>query len=67
MEIVPARFGEGRSETCLKGIRAGRLLYKNLGEALQGVLARHLAAHRKRQTETARASPLQTSQVGERH
>jgi predicted transcriptional regulator len=40
-------------------------LLKNLGEALQGVLARHLAAHRKRQTETARASPLQTSPMGE--
>lgn len=39
-------------------------LLKNLGEALQGVLARHLAAQRKRQTETARASPLQTSQMG---
>jgi transposase len=33
-------------------------LLKNLGEALQGVLARHLAAHRKRQTETARAALL---------
>lgn len=30
---------------------------KNLGEALEGVLARHLAASRKRQTETARAQP----------
>lgn len=40
-------------------------LLKNLGEALEGVLARHLAAHRKRQTETARASPIQTSQTGE--
>jgi len=28
-------------------------LLKNLGEALEGVLARHLAAQRKRQTETA--------------
>jgi transposase len=33
-------------------------LLKNLGEALEGVLARHLAAHRKRQTETAKASPI---------
>lgn len=40
-------------------------LIKNLGEALEGVLARHLAAHRKRQTETARASLIQTSQTGE--
>jgi hypothetical protein len=35
---------------------AGCLPYKNLGEALESVLARHLAAHRKRQTETARAA-----------
>ncbi len=40
-------------------------LLKNLGEALEGVLARHLAAHRKRQTETARAAPIQTSPTGE--
>jgi transposase len=33
-------------------------LLKNLGEALEGVLARHFAAHRKRQTETAKASPI---------
>ncbi len=33
-------------------------LLKNLGEALEGVLARHLAAPRKRQIETARAAPL---------
>jgi transposase len=38
-------------------------LLKNLGEALEGVLARHLAAHRKRQIETARAVPLLTSQT----
>lgn len=42
--------------------RADRFhLLKNLGDALEGVLARHLAAHRKRQTEMARAVPLQTS------
>jgi len=35
-------------------------LFKNLGEALEGVLARHLAAHRKRQTETTRAALLLT-------
>jgi predicted transcriptional regulator len=40
-------------------------LLKNLGEALEGVLARHLAARRKRQTETAKASHLQASQAGE--
>jgi len=40
-------------------------LLKNLGQALEGVLARHLAAHRKHQTETARASPIQTSQIGD--
>jgi transposase len=33
-------------------------LLKNLAEALEGVLARHLAAHRKRQTETAKAAPI---------
>jgi transposase len=38
-------------------------LLKNLGDALEGVLARHLAAHRKRQTEMARAVPLQTSPI----
>lgn len=40
-------------------------LLKNLGEALEGLLARHLAAHRKRQAETAKAVPIQTSQAGE--
>ena len=39
--------------------------YKNLGEALESVLARHLAAHRKRQTETARAALILASQTGE--
>ena len=38
-------------------------LLKNLGDALEGVLARHLAAHRKRQTEIARAVPLQASPI----
>jgi transposase len=33
-------------------------LLKNLGEALEGVLSRHLAAQRRRQAETARAAPL---------
>jgi transposase len=31
---------------------------KNLGEALEGVLARHLAAHRKSQAQKSRATPL---------
>ena len=35
---------------------------KNLGEALEGVLARHLAAHRTRLTEELRARPLETAQ-----
>lgn len=35
---------------------------KNLGEALEGVLARHLAAHRTRLTEESRATPLETAQ-----
>jgi transposase len=33
-------------------------LYKNLGEALEGVLARHLAAHRRSRTEQFSATPL---------
>ncbi len=36
-------------------------LLKNLGETLEGVLARHLAAHRTRQTEESRATPLETA------
>jgi DNA-binding transcriptional regulator YiaG len=40
-------------------------LLKNLGEALESVLARHLAAHRKRQTETARAALILASQTQE--
>src|SRR5947209_20332288 len=40
-------------------------LLKNLGEALEGVLARHLAAQRKRQTETASAQPMPASQTEE--
>jgi len=35
---------------------------KNLGEALEGVLARHLAAHRTSQTEKLSARPLETTQ-----
>ncbi|GHO96737.1 transposase [Reticulibacter mediterranei] len=31
---------------------------KNLGEALEGLLARHLAAHRRGQAETSSATPL---------
>jgi transposase len=33
-------------------------LYKNLGEALEGVLARHLAAHRRSITEKVSSTPL---------
>lgn len=40
-------------------------LLKNLGEALEGMLARHLAAQRKRQTETARASSTPVVQTQE--
>ena len=36
--------------------------HKNLGEALEGVLARHLAAHRTHLTEELRATPLETAQ-----
>jgi len=35
-------------------------ILKNLGEALEGVLARHLGAHRTRQTEELRVTPLET-------
>lgn len=34
-------------------------LYKNLGEALEGVLARHLAAHRRSMAENFSATPLE--------
>jgi len=37
-------------------------LIKNLGEALEGMLARHLAAHRTHQTEELRATPLEGAQ-----
>ncbi len=37
-------------------------LLKNLGEALEGVLSRHLAAHRRGQTQKLRATPLSTVQ-----
>jgi DNA invertase Pin-like site-specific DNA recombinase len=33
-----------------------------LGEALEGVLARHLAAHRRGQAEKSRATPLSDAQ-----
>jgi transposase len=38
-------------------------VFKNLGEALEGVLSRHLAAHRNRQTEKSRATPVSTLQA----
>jgi len=37
-------------------------LLKNLGEALEGVLARHLAAHRARMTRDEGPTPLQPAQ-----
>jgi transposase len=37
-------------------------LLKNLGEALEGVLSRHLAAHRIRLTQEAEARPLEAAQ-----
>jgi transposase len=36
-------------------------LLKNLGEALEGLLARHLAVHRTCQAEESRATPLETA------
>jgi hypothetical protein len=38
--------------------------YQNLGEALEGVLARHLAAHRTHLAQESRATPLSTAQLG---
>jgi transposase len=38
-------------------------LFKNLGETVEGVLARHLAAHRSRIAQEPRATPLETSQA----
>jgi transposase len=38
-------------------------LLQNLGEALEGMLARHLAAHRNRQAEQFTATPLQEVQT----
>jgi hypothetical protein len=37
-------------------------LLKNLGEALAGLLARHLAVYRTHQTEESRATSLETAQ-----
>jgi transposase len=37
-------------------------MLKNLGEALEAVLAHHLAAHRTRQAEELKATPLSTAQ-----
>jgi hypothetical protein len=37
-------------------------LLKNLGEALEGLLARHLAVYRTHQAEESRATPLETAQ-----
>lgn len=36
-------------------------LLKNLGEAVEGVLSRHLAAHRRGQAQELRAAPLETT------
>src|SRR6266496_6835427 len=36
---------------------------KNLGEALEAVLAHHLAAHRTRQTQELKATPLSTGNL----
>jgi hypothetical protein len=34
-------------------------MIKNVGEALEGLLARHLAAHRRSQAEKSSATPLE--------
>src|SRR5947209_18614176 len=67
IEVVSRDRGGGYAAAARKAVpgatqTADRLhLLKNLGEALEGVLARHLAAQRKRQTETARATPILAS------
>jgi transposase len=38
-------------------------LLKNLGEALEGLLARHLAVYRTHQAEGSRATSLETAHV----
>jgi transposase len=40
-------------------------ILKNLGEALEGLLARHLAAHRKGVTEQSRATPLSAAHASQ--
>jgi transposase len=52
-----ARLGAPQAVQCADRFH----VLKNLGEALQGVLARHLAAHRTRPTEESRATPLSTA------
>ena len=55
-------LGEGgRKRAATMRYLVGLPSYKNLGEALEGVLARHLAPQRKRQAEKARATPTPTS------
>jgi transposase len=53
-----ARLGAPQAVQCADRFH----VLKNLGEALEGVLARHLAAHRTRLTQQSRATPLATVQ-----
>ncbi len=52
-----ARLGAPQAVQCADRFH----VLKNLGEALEGVLSRHLAAHRTHLTEESRATPLETS------
>ena len=56
-------LGEGgRKRAAVMWHLGGLPSYKNLGEALEGVLARHLAAYRTHQAEESRATSLETVQ-----
>ena len=55
-------FGAGASEKGWQQYLAGVLCYKKLGEALEGLLARHLAAHRSSLTQESSATPLSSAQ-----
>ena len=56
-------LGEGgRKRAATMRYLVGLPSYKNLGEALEGVLARHLAAHRNSQAQKSRATPLSNAQ-----
>jgi len=56
-------LGEGgRKRAAAMWYLVGLPSYKNLGEALEGLLAHHLAVYRIHQTEESRATSLETAQ-----